>query len=508
MKRILKLENGIFLDFNKAEIREADLSAHKDLLEISLQKMADLEAGEIANESEGRMVGHYWLRHSKMAPSEAIRAHIDLEKEKIERFYQENKEKYAGLIWLGIGGSALGPVLLAEIFKRPEGKDFRFLDNTDPETFYRMAEEIGPELKDYLLVVVSKSGGTKETANMLEEVSLFYEEKGWSFARQAVCITMPESKLERRAKEEGWQEIFYIWDWVGGRTSISSALGLLILSFLQADSEAFLKGFKDADKQGREEAEKNPALLMALDLYLAKKDAAKDQLIVLPYKDKLELFPKYLQQLVMESLGKDGQGITLFGNKGASDQHSYLQQLFDGPNNFIVHFINVRKYDSFAHKLSAGNYSNDYLYAFNLATAAALFAGDRRSINISLPQVDEYYLGWLIGLYERMTSFYAFMIDVNAYDQPAVERGKKAAEEIINLKNDLLDLLLYDRQIDWSVQELLEHSQKSASVTFSEVFALLEYMVDSGLYPLERLEKSSSSPKRGAEGWARYRGIS
>lgn len=536
MQGILKLENGINFDFTRSSLSEICLEDYADFFASLQKKMVNLEAGEIANESENRMVGHYWLRDTSLAPNDKIAAEIEGQIEKVKNFYEAKKDEYSGLIWLGIGGSALGPDLLRQVFKDKATLDFRILDNIDPGTFYSLVRELGQELKNYLIVVVSKSGGTRETMNMLEEFSLFYQERGWKLTDNLIAITMEESSLDLRAKKEAWLERFYLWDWVGGRSSISSAAGLLALAFLGGNISNFLAGFRDADILGRQEAQTNPALLLALDLYLAQKEEAKNQLVVLPYKDQLVDFPKYLQQLLMESLGKEGQGISVFGNKGSSDQHSYLQQLFDGPDNFIVHFIEVRKYENFARRLSDGDYSNDYLFAFNLATASALASDGRKSAAISLPQLDEYYLGCLIGLYERLTSFYAFMLGINAYDQPAVERGKAAAKKIIVYKNQLRDIFLENKEKEWTAQELAQLMQEEASKELApasnpgkpgtpnnpslalggpkarpsaqEVFSILEYMVDSGLYPLERVELKISSPLTGAESLVKYRGIS
>lgn len=505
MKGILKLENGIYFDFSRSSLKDISLNDYRDFFASLQDKMAFLEAGETVNKSEGRMVGHYWLRDSSLAPNEDIASEIDREIEKIKVFHRDKRNSYPGVIWLGIGGSALGPDLLRQVLRNKSTLDFRILDNTDPESFYELAKDLGQSLKDYLLVVVSKSGGTRETMNMLEELSLYYQEMGWSFASNLVAITMEGSSLDLRAKKEAWLECFYLWDWVGGRTSISSASGLLALALLSGNISDFLKGFRDADRQGREAAQENPAFLLALDLYLAQKEEAKNQLVILPYKDKLVDFPKYLQQLLMESLGKEGHGVSVFGNKGSSDQHSYLQQLFDGPDNFIMHFIVVRKYDNFARILPDGDYSNDYLFAFQLATATALAKDKRKSASISLPQLNEYYLGWLIGLYERLTSLYAFMLDINAYDQPAVERGKEAAKKIIIYKNQLRELFLENKEQEWTAQELAQILQLP---TAQEIFAILEYMVDSGLYPLERVEMKVSSPLTGAESSVKYKGIS
>jgi glucose-6-phosphate isomerase len=176
---------------------------------------------------------------------------------------------------------------------------------------------------------------------------------------------------------------------------------------------------------------------------------AKD-MVVLPYKDRLLLFSRYLQQLVMESLGKEfdlqgrvvNQGIAVYGNKGSTDQHAYVQQLREGVKNFFVTFIDVMK-DRAGRPLEVepGITSGDYLQGFYLGTRDALSEKDRWSITLTLAEVSARSIGMLIALYERVVGLYASLIDVNAYDQPGVEAGKKAASGVIALQQRLVAAL-------------------------------------------------------------------
>ena len=170
---------------------------------------------------------------------------------------------------------------------------------------------------------------------------------------------------------------------------------------------------------------------------------------VLPYKDRLQLFAKYLQQLIMESIGKEldlagrkvQQGLAVFGNKGSSDQHSYVQQLVAGPENVFVTFIEVlRDRENTLHQpvVRDDSTSGDYLQAFMLGTSKALRDHGKNSFIITVREVSPFNVGMLIALFERAVGFYASFVGINAYHQPAVEFGKKAAGEIIELKNRLL----------------------------------------------------------------------
>ena len=160
--KIILLNNEVFFDFSRALIDIENIEEHQNLLEKAMKDLADLESGEIANIDENRMVGHYWLRDPELAPTGEIEKNIKKEIEKINEFCKENKH-FKGMIYLGMGGSALGPQLIGGVFKNENSPDFRVIDNTDPETFYQLTKELGENLKNYLIVSVSKSGSTRET---------------------------------------------------------------------------------------------------------------------------------------------------------------------------------------------------------------------------------------------------------------------------------------------------------------------------------------------------------
>jgi glucose-6-phosphate isomerase len=160
------------------------------------------------------------------------------------------------------------------------------------------------------------------------------------------------SKMDELERMEGWLETFPMFDWVGGRTSEMSAVGLLSASLLGIDIRTILAGAKEMDAATRvPDLKQNPAALLALCWYYSGNGKGEKDMVLLPYKDSLLLFSRYLQQLVMESLGKerdlDGnvvhQGIAVYGNKGSTDQHAYVQQLREGVPNFFVTFIEVLK---------------------------------------------------------------------------------------------------------------------------------------------------------------------
>ena len=159
-----------------------------------------------------------------------------------------------------------------------------------------------------------------------------------------MAVTGEDSKLDNVAKSEGWLTTFPMYDWIGGRTSELSAVGLLPAALQGIDIQAMLDGAKEMDEATRvHHLRQNPAALLALSWYFSGDGRGEKDMVVLPYKDSLLLFSRYLQQLVMESLGKeqdlDGntvyQGIAVYGNKGSTDQHAYVQQLREGVPNFF-----------------------------------------------------------------------------------------------------------------------------------------------------------------------------
>jgi glucose-6-phosphate isomerase len=260
---------------------------------------------------------------------------------------------------------------------------------------------------------------------------------GLDFAKQAVAVTGDGSKLSKFAKENGFLTTFPMEDWVGGRTSILSTVGLVPMALQGIDLDAVLAGSAAMDEKTRStEVSTNAALLLALAWHHEGKGKGEKDMVVLPYKDSLVLFSKYLQQLVMESLGKEldldgktvNQGLAVYGNKGSTDQHAYVQQLRDGVHNFFATFVEVREGragDSI--EVEPGVTSADFLQGFLRGTRKALYENGRHSITISIPAVTPHTLGQLIALFERAVSFYASLVNINAYHQPGVEAGKAAA---------------------------------------------------------------------------------
>src|SRR5438128_687194 len=242
-----------------------------------------------------------------------------------------------------------------------------------------------------------------------------------------------------------------MWDWVGGRTSVMSAVGLVPMALEGFEIDNFMAGAAAMDERTRaNDFRQNAAMLLALMWFYAGNGRGEKDMVVLPYKDRLPLFNRYLQQLVMESLGKEkdldgktaNQGIAVYGNKGSTDQHAYVQQLRDGILNFFVTFIEVAKDRHRApFEVEKDVTSGDYLHGFLRGTRAALYEKNRESITVSIPEANAFNIGALIALYERAVGFYGSLVNVNAYHQPGVEAGKKAATRLLQLQEQVREKL-------------------------------------------------------------------
>ncbi len=452
---------GISVDISRMDFDADFFPAMAVAADRACRQMKELEAGAIANPDENRMVGHYWLRDSSLAPTPELKAEIDQTKAAILSFAADvhagkilssTGAKFTDLLVVGIGGSALGPELVADALWSPSNPiRVHFFDNTDPDGMEKVLAQIGANLGSTLVTVISKSGGTKESRNGMLTAQDAFKKAGIPFAGNFIAVTGAGSELDKVAVAEGWLKRFPMWDWVGGRTSVMSAVGLVPMALQGLDVEQFLAGAAAMDEKTRtDDIRRNASMLLALMWFHAGGGRGVKDMVILPYKDRLLLFSRYLQQLVMESLGKEldldgkvvNQGIAVYGNKGSTDQHAYVQQLRDGVNNFFVTFIEARKaVDGATFDVEPGVTAGDYLQGFLRGTRSALHEKGRESITISIPEFNAFQLGALIALYERAVGFYGALVNINAYHQPGVEAGKKAAAKILDLQGKVISFL-------------------------------------------------------------------
>jgi glucose-6-phosphate isomerase len=246
------------------------------------------------------------------------------------------------------------------------------------------------------------------------------------------------------------------------------------------DLDGLLAGAAECDEATRRnDLRTNPAALMALMWYYATDGKGHKDMVVLPYKDRLLLFSRYLQQLIMESLGKQldlqgrrvEQGLAVYGNKGSTDQHAYVQQLRDGIPNFFVVFIRVLADGGSRQEVEAGVTAGDFLHGFLLGTRAALFENGRESLTITIPRVDARSVGGLIALFERAVGLYASLIGINAYHQPGVEAGKSAAASVLALQAKVIGQLSSTPRTADQIAATLGQADEAESI-----YLLLEHL--------------------------------
>jgi len=498
---------GVTLDISRMDFSDTFLEELDSGIRYAFDAMDELEGGAIANPDEKRMVGHYWLRNPALAPTPELKAEIVSSLAQVRKFARgvhsgkikpQKARRFTKLLVIGIGGSALGPQFVAKALGSPRKDKLTpfFLDNTDPDGMDAVLEQIGapphpgplPQgargLAETLCVVISKSGGTQETRNGMLEAGRAYQAAKLRFAAHAVAVTKPGSELYKAAVAQGWLARFPMWDWVGGRTSETSVVGLLPAALQGLDIQGLLDGARAMDETTRtKDALKNPAALLALMWYHATGGKGAKDMVLIPYKDRLELFSKYLQQLIMESLGKEkdlagnivNQGIAVYGNKGSTDQHAYVQQLREGVSNFFVTFIEVLK-DRAGRSMQVeeGATSGDYLSGFYQGTRSALYENGRESITITVPDVSAQTVGKLIALYERAVGFYATLVNINAYHQPGVEAGKKAAGAVLALQRRIVEHLKKNRGTKLTPGEIAEGL--GAKDEIETVFKILQHL--------------------------------
>src|SRR3954454_11730739 len=207
-------ELGFSLDISRMKFPDDLFDKMRPQIEQAFAAMRELEAGAIANPTEKRMVGHYWLRNPALAPTPEIRSEIEDTIRRIKKFAEdvhtgkvtaENGKRFENVLHIGIGGSALGQQFVSNALGSTQNRmNVFFLDNTDPEGFDRVFASMGEALAQTLVVVVSKSGGTKETRNGMLEAEMKFAATGLHFGRHAVAVTGVESELDKHAEAHGW----------------------------------------------------------------------------------------------------------------------------------------------------------------------------------------------------------------------------------------------------------------------------------------------------------------
>ncbi len=351
------------------------------------------------------------------------------------------RQKIDTIIWVGIGGSGLGPRVIKEVFETVETPELIIIDTIDPSVIKEELKLI--DFERAFLCIASKSGGT------LEPMAAFFlfEEKmvqalGERAAERILVITDPEEGVLKEYADEKGYETLPIHPQVGGRYSIFTPVGLLPLALLSGDLSAFIRGAKEMDTicQSADLAE-NPAMQLAAVQFLL--DTKRDYIIrvIMPYATRLQSLGRWEQQLLAESLGKtEAYGPMPVAAIGTQDQHSMLQQWIQGRRVMWHLFIREEEKEHLSlpvispESLSylSGKGFGQILDALYEGTLESLTAAKRPHATITLQRLDEYHLGQLFFLFMVEVVLLGKLYRVDPYGQPGVEMGKKIAKEILS----------------------------------------------------------------------------
>ncbi|MCW5724660.1 MAG: glucose-6-phosphate isomerase [Maricaulaceae bacterium] len=467
---------GLHFDFSKQGFSRKAFDALTDFAEACglAAKSRDMAAGELVNRTEGRAALHMALRGSGAA-ADAL-AQAAAVREQCRAFARAIRARtrrgatgkpISQLIHIGIGGSDLGPRLLVKALARfaDPAVQVRFVASVDPASLNKAIAAFDPETT--LVFVVSKSFGTSET---LANARAARDWLAGTLGEDAAAKHLAASTANRKAAQAFGvpsDAIFDIWDWVGGRYSIWSSVSLTAQIALGPENfDRFLAGAARMDEHFlTAPAAKNAPAVMALTGFWNRSLLGRQTQAVVPYANRLAIFPAYLQQLVMESAGKRvtaaghaaglETGAILWGAEGPNGQHAFFQLLHQGPTIVPADIIAVTddaegdpvrirmllanalaqaeallrgrtEAEAEAALVRAGRSEAD---AARLAPHLVM-PGGRPSTMIVLPKLDPESLGALIALYEHMVFAQAVLWDINPFDQWGVELGKTLADAL------------------------------------------------------------------------------
>ena len=372
------------------------------------------------------------------------------------RLARELSGRFENLLVLGIGGSSLGGRALVaalchpfhNLLPRERRGAMRvfFPDNSDPATFEALLGTL--DLAETCFATVTKSGGTAETMAqhlaLRERCLARFGEEG--YRERCVLVTDPVAGALRRIAEAERLRALPIPPGVGGRFSALTAVGLLPAAAAGVDVPGLLEGAAEMETRCRSrEARENPALLLASVLHLLDVRRHRNIHVLMPYADGLREAGDWFVQLWAESLGKASDvGPTPFRAVGATDQHSSLQLMMEGPHDKVVVLVRVAQPradvsmqvpDAYgAHAEIAylhGHTMGELLEAERSATEAALRQAGRPTASIEIPRLDARSVGELFMLLELATAYAGGLYQVNAFDQPGVEAGKRYAQALL-----------------------------------------------------------------------------
>ena len=462
-------EGPLRADFSKQQISTA---ARDALLSLAAgcqldEWRAKLFAGEKVNTSEDRAVLHMALRG--VGGTDAIQKDVATMRKHMAKFANKIRKdgKFKNIIHIGIGGSDLGPRLIADGFEASAEQTLtlRFAENVDGASVNDAVRGLDPN--ETLAIVVSKSFGTQETKMNGESVRAWLAETlGDKAGEHMLAVTANREGAENFGIPS--TQIFDFWDWVGGRYSVWSAVGLsLQIAYGPKVFDEFLKGAKRMDEHFRDQplAENLPVMLAMTGIWNRNALGFTSQAVI-PYARRLRKLAAFLQQLEMESNGKgvtrggEASGLTcpiIWGDEGTNGQHAFFQWLHQGTPGAPVDFVAVLKdhearpehhrallANCFAQSEALMLGKPEYKVREELGERDDIdalapqktFPGNRPSTTITLDELSPFALGHLIALYEHKAFVQGIIWDVNSFDQWGVELGKVLATTIENELKD------------------------------------------------------------------------
>ena len=472
-------EKDLLLDFSKNHIDNKMMKLFSQLLvDIDLKgKIHDLFNGEKINTSENRSVLHFLLRGSYTSKTKElyendVKKGLDKLKLFSKKFQNGELKGYSGkiiknVINIGIGGSDLGPKMICEALKYYSNRSVNnyFISNVDPSNLSEVLLNIDPE--ESIFIISSKSFGTIETLKNANICKNWFKDKSHnnqSLKKHFFGVTANTKKAKAFGIEEN--NIFPIWDWVGGRYSLWSSVGLpIILKIGYENFEMLLNGANEIDNHFREKPfDKNIPVVLACLGILYNNFHNCETHAIFPYDDYLKYLPMYLQQADMESNGKNiskdssevnyNTGPILWGDVGTNGQHSFFQLIHQGtkkiPCDFIG-FVNSNNEKEELHEILLSNMvgqtmalmkgknilevkeelGDESKYTnYEIIKNSKVFKGNKPSNTLLFDKLTPYNLGRLIAIYEHKIFVQGCIWNINSFDQWGVELGKVLSDEI------------------------------------------------------------------------------
>lgn len=371
----------------------------------------------------------------------------------VKEFASLVENRFENILVLGIGGSALGGMAVTEALLKPywnllskeQRKNYPrifFLDNIDPDVINGLLDVL--DLKKTLVNVITKSGDTAETMSQFMVLkNLLQTELGDDYRKNIIVTTDKKMGILRQLADQEGYKIFYVPDDIGGRFSVFSSVGLVPFALVGLDIDKLINGIKDIDLELKNtDIHQNIAAQYALIQYLLDVKKGKNISVMMPYSGRLKYIPDWYVQLIAESLGKEydksgakvNVGLTPVKAVGATDQHTQLQLLNEGPNNKLVIFIRVGEYNTTLEIPKMFEYTgigylggktvNQLINAEADATMVSLSDYKRPTLTITMDKIDEYNLAQLIYMLEVQTAIAGELYNINTFNQPGVEQVK------------------------------------------------------------------------------------